>query len=295
MGIAMTQSINQIRDLPHKAVVYGFEGVVSKGFPRKAGTNNLGEWSFETFVVDDADGESIRLSLKNCPEAGWQPGTTIRVEPHKGDKGFSGLYAEDDEYKGVPRRTLLATATSRRTIIHAEQAPQRAAAQAPQQRTEAYHNGASVGYKPPPEYAEDAPEQPKKPTERPAKTPQELKEEKKKKKEKTLSQVRALAFHSGQAWGLCFDAAVHQLVHVRERHGVAFHADHQFRLAMAIFINAKDAMSSGQFGSGAKNIADLPMDFEKKPVVFSGQQLSTEAAAFEKMLGEYAKGSDFEG
>jgi len=160
-GPAM-QSINQIRDLPHKAVVYGFEGTVSKGFPRKAGTNNLGEWSFETFVVDDNDGESIRLSLKNCPEAGWQPGTTIRVEPHKGDKGFSGLYAEDDEYKGVPRRTLLATATSRRTITSQEQAPQRGN-DSPEQTS----RSSGMAYNPPPEYAPDAPAQPPKPTQRP--------------------------------------------------------------------------------------------------------------------------------
>lgn len=137
---AMTpQPIDQILALPDKAVVYCFEGTVTKAFKRSDGTNAQGAWSIESFLLKDAAGAEIKLMLKDSDPAGWQPGTAVRLEAWKGDKGFSGLYAADDEYKGEVRRILRATKTCTVTILNGQQhAPQQAApqqqAQAPQQR-----------------------------------------------------------------------------------------------------------------------------------------------------------------
>lgn len=138
---AMTpQPIDQILALPDKAVVYCFEGQVTKAFKRSDGTNAQGPWSIESFLLKDATGAEIKLMLKDSDPAGWQPGTAVRLEAWKGDKGFSGLYAADDEYKGEVRRILRATKTCTITLLNGGQqhAPQQAApqqqAQAPQQR-----------------------------------------------------------------------------------------------------------------------------------------------------------------
>lgn len=122
-------SIPQVCDLPDKAVVYCFEGTVQKAFNRSQGTNSQGEWSIESFVLKDATGADIKLMLKDSPPAGWAIGTAVRLEAWKGDKGFSGLYAADDEYKGEVRRILRATKTCTITLLNGHQ-PQ----QAPQQR-----------------------------------------------------------------------------------------------------------------------------------------------------------------
>jgi len=147
------QLIQAINGLPDKAVVYAFEGTVKKTFQRSAGTNTNGDWSIESAIVADAAGDEIKVMVKDRAPMGFQVGQFLNFEAHKGDKGYSGLYAEDDEYKGNVRRILRATPTchinfagsgqSRQQDAHAQpprqqqQAapPQRAQAQ-PQQRTQ---------------------------------------------------------------------------------------------------------------------------------------------------------------
>lgn len=120
------QPIEQIQALPDRAVVYCFEGTVQKAFRRSEGTNSTGPWSIETFLLKEASGGEIKLMLKDADPAGWAPGTALRLEAWKGDKGFSGLYAADDEYKGEVRRILRATKTCNVTVLNGQQqaAPQ---------------------------------------------------------------------------------------------------------------------------------------------------------------------------
>jgi hypothetical protein len=115
------QPIEQIQALPDRAVVYCFEGTVQKAFRRSAGTNDKGEWSIETFLLKEASGGEIKLMLKDADPAGWAPGTALRLEAWKGDKGYSGLYAADDEYKGEVRRILRATKTCNVTVLNGQQ------------------------------------------------------------------------------------------------------------------------------------------------------------------------------
>jgi hypothetical protein len=120
------QPIEQIQALPDRAVVYCFEGTVQKAFRRSDGTNSTGPWSIETFLLKEDSGGEIKLMLKDADPAGWAPGTKLRLEAWKGDKGFSGLYAADDEYKGEVRRILRATKTCNVTVLNGQQqaAPQ---------------------------------------------------------------------------------------------------------------------------------------------------------------------------
>lgn len=138
---AMTPTtVNQIGDLPDKAVVYCFEGTVTKAFKRSEGTNSQGEWSIEAFLLKDATGAEIKLMLKDSPPAGYAIGTALRLEAWKGDKGFSGLYAADDEYKGDVRRILRATKTCSIMLLNGHQ-QQPAPQQRPQQQAQQQQQG----------------------------------------------------------------------------------------------------------------------------------------------------------
>lgn len=103
------QTISEIAGLPAKAIVYAFEGVVSKVFDRKTGQNSNGDWSIQSLMVKDPTGAEIKVMLKDREAFGYGVGTAIRLEAKQSDKGFSGLYAEDDDYKGKVTRLIKVT------------------------------------------------------------------------------------------------------------------------------------------------------------------------------------------
>lgn len=118
--------------MPHKGIVYAFEGTVTKAFNRSSGDNQHGPWSLESFIVKDTTGDDIKLMVKDCDPLGWPIGHRFRLEAYSGDKGFSGLYAFDDEYKGEPRRVLKATSTVQ--FVGGKPKQQAPAAQQPHQQ-----------------------------------------------------------------------------------------------------------------------------------------------------------------
>jgi hypothetical protein len=124
------QSIQAIQDLPAKGLVYAFEGQITKIFKRSEGENAHGKWSIESVMAKDASGAEIKLMLKDREPCPYGVGTSIRVEAYKGDKGYSGLYAEDDDYKGKVTRILRVTPTA--DLSRVDEAPSQRQAPASQ-------------------------------------------------------------------------------------------------------------------------------------------------------------------
>lgn len=106
-----TQTVEQINGLPDKALVYGFRGTVKKVFSRNTGEGNHGPWSIQNVILMDEEQREIKMMIKDCPDFFFAPGDGIELEPKLSDKGITGLYAIDDDYKGTITRILKATST----------------------------------------------------------------------------------------------------------------------------------------------------------------------------------------
>lgn len=95
--------IPDLYELPHKADVYCTAGTLKAVFPRKTGTTRSGTnagqpWSLQNLVLTDENGNEIPVKLDGrndeIPKS-WM-GRTVMFEAHKGERGWSGLYAIDD-------------------------------------------------------------------------------------------------------------------------------------------------------------------------------------------------------
>ena len=84
-------------------------GRIIKLYPAKRGTNQKGDWSFQRGTLQDKSGE-IQFLLKDRQELTpeWK-GRNVIMMARQGDKGFSGIYVEDDEYQGKVTRIIRLT------------------------------------------------------------------------------------------------------------------------------------------------------------------------------------------
>ena len=127
-----TTPIAEIFELDHKETVTLTRGTLTKLFPRKAGESSAGPWSIQKGEITDGK-TTIAVMFKDREEVpqSWRH-RDILIECHKGEKGFSGVYAEDDNYKGTVTRILKVTKTGEVSITDgsAPAEPQPAAASA---------------------------------------------------------------------------------------------------------------------------------------------------------------------
>lgn len=110
-------------------------GTLKKLFEPKTGTNSNGDWSIQHGTLEK-DGASIQLFIKDRPaiSQSWR-GREILIESHKGDKGWSGVYAYDDTYNGKTTRKIKITPTAQVSLVdgQGEAAPEKPAPQKPAQ------------------------------------------------------------------------------------------------------------------------------------------------------------------
>lgn len=107
-------TVADVKDAEADSIVHQFQGTVTKVFERRSGEKKNGdEWTLQTIVVEDDDGDEIDVKLwdhdTEIPTA-WK-GKTVTILAHKGTKGWSGVYATDEEYKGKEKRVLKMTGT----------------------------------------------------------------------------------------------------------------------------------------------------------------------------------------
>jgi hypothetical protein len=106
-------SIGEVKQLDHKETVPSIRGIIKAVFKPNTGSNDKGPWSIQNVVIKDGSGE-IKVSLRNHEievpaSAKNQP---ILIACKESDKGKTGVYAEDDEYRGKVERILKVTGSA---------------------------------------------------------------------------------------------------------------------------------------------------------------------------------------
>lgn len=121
-----TTPIEDIFELEPKETVTRTQGKLTKLYKPKTGESSHGPWSIQKGMIKDGSGE-ISVMFKDRDEVpqAWRDREII-ITSHKSDKGWSGVYAEDDNYKGTTTRILKVTGSA---IVEVEgDAPQTHAA-----------------------------------------------------------------------------------------------------------------------------------------------------------------------
>jgi len=104
-----------------------------------------------------------------------------------------------------------------------------------------------------------------------------------------LKTLRDMLYGSAQAFELSMDASVMIWDRLNQRHGLAPSIEDIRATAVTLLINAKDAMTSGSYGSGSLNACSIPHTIEREAPKMPGQQLVAERAKVELMLEGYAE------
>jgi hypothetical protein len=106
-------SIGEVKQLDPKETVPCVRGTIKSVFKPNKGTNDKGPWAIQNVIIKDGSGE-IKVSIRNHElevpmSAKNQP---ITIACHEGDRGKTGVYAEDDEYRGQVERILKVTGSA---------------------------------------------------------------------------------------------------------------------------------------------------------------------------------------
>lgn len=103
-----------LRRLPSDGEVIGsIAGKIKKVWEYKTGSGDHGEWSFQNIeLVDGRD--SIKVVLKDREELNDRDWTGVQViiSSTEGKKGWNGVKAKDDEYKGKTTRIAWVTGSA---------------------------------------------------------------------------------------------------------------------------------------------------------------------------------------
>ena len=100
------------------------DGALKAIFPQKKGTNDKGEWAVQSLILAQGN-DSIKVSAWNlAPVSENDKGKPVSVVAFKGQKGWSGVYANTGKDKdGNPQREIRLTKTAN-IIIGGASAPQ---------------------------------------------------------------------------------------------------------------------------------------------------------------------------
>src|SRR4051812_10448787 len=116
--------------MPPDGTIYLLHARIKKVFARKTGKYKQGARTGETWSLQNVElqaGEAeMTMVLKDRDEElskSWE-GRQIRVEAWKGDKGWSGVYAFDDEYQGKITRKIKVTPTGNLSLLDGDGNPE---------------------------------------------------------------------------------------------------------------------------------------------------------------------------
>tara|TARA_R110000772_G_scaffold45987_6_gene105143 strand:+ start:11347 stop:12012 length:666 start_codon:yes stop_codon:yes gene_type:complete len=106
-----TASAAQIAQMMDGQVISGISGTLTNIYPRKNGTGEHGEWSFQNAKLQDDNGALIDIQFKDRPEIPQDlKGSYIAIMSNTTDKGTHGVKVYDDEYpQGTVTRKLRVT------------------------------------------------------------------------------------------------------------------------------------------------------------------------------------------
>lgn len=166
--------IPDIYELPAEAVIYCLQGTIKQIFGRKDGTIGKGPnkgkpWALQNITITDGHSD-IEVQLKDGqPEIpkSWM-GRGILIEAHQGDKGWTGVYAVDDDYTDPATRKVKVTSTGAVSLL--DQGGQKEQAQRPQKPASQQHqqHQQPTANEPPAHHQQQAQTQPRQRQQEPA-------------------------------------------------------------------------------------------------------------------------------
>jgi hypothetical protein len=127
-------SMKEVGDLDDQMPIALVRGKVTQIFKAKRGPGDDGNpWSFQNLKLKDATGER-KVVLKNRDDVpmDWR-GKEIVIEGHHGEKGWSGIYASDNEYNGKTTREIKVTGSAG-VFLASEVRDSESSSQAPSQK-----------------------------------------------------------------------------------------------------------------------------------------------------------------
>jgi hypothetical protein len=114
--------ISQIAGLNDGDAISAISGVIETVYKRTTGTSKNGKpYSFQNLILKDQTGQ-IRVTLafrKECPDS--LKGKQVVISSLKGDRGWDGVFAKDNTYKGNTTREVQVTDVA--TVKLVEQQP----------------------------------------------------------------------------------------------------------------------------------------------------------------------------
>ena len=124
-------SIADVLQLEDKELIPSIKGTVKVVFDRKSGTSAKGPWSVQGFVLSQGDEEITCGAWNMDDDLKALKGSEVTLSCWKGDKGLSGVYAQDDEYNGNITRKIRLTKTAQIAVngsVSPQESPKASAA-----------------------------------------------------------------------------------------------------------------------------------------------------------------------
>lgn len=114
----------QILELPAGAQIFKVHGTITELYGPKDGTNAKGPWSLQRGTLTFDDGQKIGLFFKDRdPIHLSAKGRRIELSCSQGQKGLSGVYADDDTHGNETKRQIKITPTGELSFIDGGQQP----------------------------------------------------------------------------------------------------------------------------------------------------------------------------
>lgn len=284
----MAELINWVKASPVKTpITQPIRLHVHHAFEPKSGTSSAGKaWSNQSIKVSDPgdpESEAIFATLWGGLDLRNDIGKVIKVTP-----GSKGGGIKVSEYNNVNTLDIGQAAS-----VAIEGAPNmQQPAQQPQQGGQATMpqpgqppaNGYGQGPFTQPQEVVDPP-QPAQPSQ-PAQTQQAQAADP---RDTNLRSLRDMICGSANGLEIAMDASIAMWSRVNARHGIAPTVEDLRATAVTILIQAKEALSGKEYGSGAKTASIIPHTIDKAAVPeITGAQLHGERAALELMSQNYA-------
>jgi hypothetical protein len=288
----MGEMLNWVKSSPAKTkITQPLWLHIHKAFNQSSGlrASDQEPWKKQNCLVSDPgdpESEAIFCSFWNTDDLTPDVGRILKITP--GPKG-GGIEIEDD-YKDASKRTLKVSEAANVSVDGAiAQPPQQAATPAaapppppapPQLPT--------AGAITPVEVVGNGPIPTAPPTQLPTPARADQDGFDGPTSDDNLRALRNALYGSAQAYELAMNASVMVWERLVTRHGLAPSVEDLRATATNLLLNARDALSTGAYGSGAARLVDIPHQIEQKSAATLGQQLVAERAKVDAMLNDFA-------
>lgn len=103
-------------------IIPSVRGKLTALYDRNSGTNDRGEWSIQNAELTDATGKiKLKITDRDALPKEWK-GREVVLSCNDGNKGLTGLKADDDTYKGKTSKIIKVTPSAHIDLAQADSA-----------------------------------------------------------------------------------------------------------------------------------------------------------------------------